>query len=118
MCNLNWSGTNLLNDGTALSATTSMYICTRQVEFHIAHIDILLGLIFSTGKMTIDTVDAYRAEVLDLLQKTWHPRHRSFSAPETEIVGGRNWLHLSGLLSRLSHYATHLYVGGVRIAHE
>ena len=55
----------------------------------VSHSLILLGLLFNTRKMTVGVTEEYRKEVLDLLDKTWHPGREAFTVHEIELLVGK-----------------------------
>lgn len=74
----------------------------------ISHCLILLGLVFNTRRMTVGVTDAYRQEVLNMMDKTWHPGRESFTAKEMELLVGK--LGRIGQAYRpIYHLLPHLY---------
>ena len=55
----------------------------------ICHQLVLLGLLFNTREMTVSITDEYRAEVLELMEKTWHDDRGAFTVPEIEKLIGK-----------------------------
>jgi hypothetical protein len=59
--------------------------CKLKVSFCV----VLLGLQFNTRDMTVGITDEYRAEVLYLLEHTWHPGRDAFTVGEMEKLVGK-----------------------------
>ena len=55
----------------------------------VAHVQILLGLVFNSRDMSVSITDDYREEVLDLLTTTWHPGRGGFTVSEMETLLGK-----------------------------
>ena len=48
----------------------------------ICHQLVLLGLLFNTREMTVSITDEYWAEVLELMERTWHDDRGAFTVPD------------------------------------
>ena len=74
----------------------------------VSHCLVLLDIVFNTRKMTVAVEKRYRKEVLDLLEKTWHPGREAFTISEIEMLVGK--LGRIGQTYRpLYHLMPHLY---------
>ena len=58
-------------------------------ELVVSHILVMLGLEFDTRAMTVGVTAEFRAEVLQLLNKTWHDGREAFTVREIELLIGK-----------------------------
>lgn len=58
-------------------------------ELTVSHSLVMLGLQFDTRAMTVGVTQEFRAEVLELLTKTWHDGRQSFTVHEMELLIGK-----------------------------
>ena len=74
----------------------------------VAHQLILLGFVFNTRTMTMGVPDAYRKEVLSLLDTVWHEGRQSFTISEIEQLVGKLG-RIAQAFRPLYHLMPHLY---------
>jgi len=67
----------------------------------------MLGLIVDTNSLTVGIPPDYVAEVLDLLNTTWHSHRRCFTVGEAQKLTGK--LGLAEGANWVFHLLTHLY---------
>ena len=75
----------------------------------VAHQLILLGFLFNTRTMTMGVPDAYRKEILALLDTVWHDGRQSFTISEIEQLVGKLG-RIAQAFRPLYHLIPHLYV--------
>lgn len=61
----------------------------KWTQLVVAPKNVLLGLLFDTRSMTVGITKEYRAEVLNLLTKTWHAGRISFTVKKMEELVGK-----------------------------
>jgi hypothetical protein len=49
---------------------------------------VLLGLVFNSRTLTVGITTDYRAELLELPNRTWHKARKSFTIHELEVLVG------------------------------
>ena len=74
----------------------------------VAYQLILLDLLFNTQQMTMGVPNAYRKEVLDLLDTVWHDGRQSFTISEIEQLVGKLG-RIAQAFRPLYHLMPHLY---------
>ena len=74
----------------------------------VAHQLILLGFLFNTRTMTMGVPDAYRKEILALLDTVWHDGRQSFTISEIEQLVGKLG-RIAQAFRPLYHLMPHLY---------
>lgn len=74
----------------------------------VAHLAVLLGLVFDTRQLEVGITDEYREEVLQLMETTWHDDREAFTVAEIEQLIGK--LGRIGQAFRpIYHLMPHLY---------
>jgi hypothetical protein len=68
----------------------------------------MLGVIVDTNTMKVGIPPDYVAEVLDLINTTWHPHRRRFTVGEAQRLTGKLG-HLAEGANWVFHLLTHLY---------
>jgi hypothetical protein len=68
----------------------------------------MLGLIIDTNNLTVGIPPDYIAEVLDLINTTWHLHRRCFTVREAQKLMGK-WGHLAEGAHWMFHLVMHLY---------
>ena len=68
----------------------------------------MLGLVIDTNKLTVGIPPDYLAEVLDLLNTTWHSHRRRFTVGDAQKLTGKLG-HLAEGANWVFHLLTHLY---------
>ena len=61
----------------------------KWLELIVASRQRMLGLIVDTNSLTVGILPDYVAEVLDLLNTTWHSHRRRFTVGEAQNLTGR-----------------------------
>lgn len=69
---------------------------------------IMLGLVLDTQKLTVGITEQYRAEVLELLNSTWHAKRKRFTVGEAQKLTGK-LAHLAEGANWVFHMLSHLY---------
>jgi hypothetical protein len=80
----------------------------KWVDLVVAPRQRMLGLIVDTNTMTVGIPPDYVAEVLDLINTTWHPHRRRFTVGEAQRLTGKLG-HLAEGANWVFHLLTHLY---------
>lgn len=79
----------------------------------VGPIQTFLGLVVDTNKMMVSIPRHYIDEVLVILNETWHPGRKQFTAHEAQILTGK-LAHLAQAAPWVFHLLTHMYAS---IAH-
>ncbi len=77
-------------------------------ELFVSYCQILLGLEINTRAMTVGISPQYRAEVLHILQSTWHSGRQSFTVKEMELLVGKLG-RIAQAFRPLYYLMSHLY---------
>jgi len=77
-------------------------------ELIVASRQRMLGVIVDTNTMKVGIPPDYVAEVLDLINTTWHPHRRRFTVGEAQRLTGKLG-HLAEGANWVFHLLTHLY---------
>ncbi len=80
----------------------------KWLELVVAPKQRMLGLIIDTNNLTVDVPPYYIAEVLDLINTTWHSHRRCFTVGEAQKLMGKLG-HLAEGAHWVFHLLTHLY---------
>jgi hypothetical protein len=80
----------------------------KWLELIVAPRQRMLGLIVDTNSLMVGIPPDYVAEVLDLLNSTWHPYRRRFTVGEAQKLTGKLG-HLAEGANWVFHLLTHLY---------
>jgi hypothetical protein len=80
----------------------------KWLELIVASRQRMLGLIVDANSLTVDIPPDYVAEVLDLLNTTWHSHRRRFTVGEAQRLTGKLG-HLAEGANWVFHLLTHLY---------
>ena len=80
----------------------------KWLELTVAPKQRMLGLMIDTNNLTVGIPQDYVAEVLDLLNTTWHPHRRRFTVGEAQRLTGKLG-HLAEGANWVFHLLTHLY---------
>ncbi len=80
----------------------------KWLELIVAPKQRMLGLIIDTNNLTVGIPQDYVAEVLDLLNTTWHSHRRRFIMGEAQRLTGKLG-HLAEGANWVFHLLTHLY---------
>jgi len=83
-------------------------VVDKLMELIVSHIQILLGLEINTRAMTVGISPQYRAEVLHILQSTWHSGCQSFTVKEMELLVGKLG-RIAQAFRPLYYLMSHLY---------
>ena len=80
----------------------------KLMELFVSYCQILLGLEINTRAMTVGISPQYRAEVLHILQSTWHSGRQSFTVKEMELLVGKLG-RIAQAFRPLYYLMSHLY---------
>ena len=80
----------------------------KWLELIVASRQRMLGVIVDTNTMKVGIPPDYVAEVLDLINTTWHPHRRRFIIGEAQRLTGKLG-HLAEGANWVFHLLTHLY---------
>ena len=80
----------------------------KLLELFVSHSQILVGLEINTRAMTVGISPQYRAEVLHILQSTWHSGRQSFTVKEMELLVGKLG-RIAQAFRPLYYLMSHLY---------
>jgi hypothetical protein len=80
----------------------------KWLELVIAPKQRMLGLIIDTNNLTVGILPDYIAEVLNMINTTWHSHHRRFTIGEAQKLTGKLG-HLAEGAHWVFHLLTHLY---------
>jgi hypothetical protein len=75
----------------------------KWLELVVAPKQRMLGLIIDTSNLTVSILPDYVAEVLDLINTTWHSHRRRFTIGEAQKLTGK-----LGYLAEVAHWVFHL----------
>ena len=91
---------------------TAVRQCTlamdKWIGMKVSYKAILLGLIWNARALTVGITEEYRAELLALLNKTWHKARKSFTIHELEVLVGK-CARLGEGANWVFHLMTHMY---------
>jgi hypothetical protein len=91
---------------------TAVRQCTlamdKWVGMIVSHEAVLLGLVCNSRTLTAGITADYRAELLELLNRTWHKARKSFNIHELEVIVGK-CARLGEGANWVFHLMTHMY---------
>ena len=85
----NIEGMFVLLDKSDLLARQDSISFDKMEDMMVSYYNQILGQVINTRKMTVETLPAYVIQVVNDLERHWHPKRKCVSIPEIESLTGQ-----------------------------